>query len=102
MHEVGTRVLNTLTSLLPSVLDLPYFPLTESETEGSVDTSMWIHDVSSVHVTDLEDRHRIEVGPGGICGRYQVNSSPFHLLGVCTWDLEIEHALGSAHLLVHV
>ena len=102
MHKVGTRVLNTLTSLLPNVLDLPYFPLTESETKGSVDISIWIHDVSSVHVMDLKDRDRIEVGPGGMCGRYQVNSSPFHLLRVSTSNLEIEHALGSAHLLVHV
>lgn len=47
MHKAGTRY-STLTSLLQMFLDLPYFSLTESETEGSVDTSMWIHDVSSV------------------------------------------------------
>lgn len=101
MHKMGTRVLNTLTSLLPNVVDLPYFPLTESEMKGSVDISIWIHDVSSVHVMDLKDRDGIEVGPGEMYGRYQVNSS-FHLLRVSTSNLEIEHALGSAHLLVHV
>ena len=50
---------------------------------------------------DLKDRDGIEVGPGEMYGRYQVNSS-FHLLRVSTSNLEIDHALGSAHLLVHV
>lgn len=69
MHKMGTRVLNTLTSLLPSIVDLLYFPLTESEMAGLLIYPHGYMMYPYVHVMDLKDRNRIEVGPGGICGR---------------------------------
>ena len=102
MHKMGTRVLNTLTSLVPSIVDLPYFPLTESEMAGLLIYPYGYMMYPHVHVMDLKDRDRIEVRPGGICGRYQMNSSPFYLLSAWTSNLEIKHALGGAYSLVHV
>ena len=65
MHKMGTRVLNTLTSLLPSIVDLPYFPLTESEMAGLLIYPYGYVMYPHVHVMDLKDRDRIEVRPGG-------------------------------------